>query len=89
MLQLVKNEGYRVLFNGYWPTFWRDVPGWAIYFYSYELQKAIYERHRSKENSTKGKEFMFRLCAGGNAGIISWIISFPFDVVKTEMMCSS
>ena len=32
---------------------------------------------------------IIRLTAGGIAGQLSWVVSFPFDVVKTQMMCDS
>jgi hypothetical protein len=36
---LLQNEGARGLFKGYSAMFWRDVPGWAVYFWAYEYLK--------------------------------------------------
>jgi len=41
--KILKQEGYRGLFKGFWATACRDVPGWAVYFYVYEgLKKMIF-----------------------------------------------
>jgi len=29
------------------------------------------------------KQMFLRMCAGGLAGQISWLVSYPFDIVKT------
>ena len=39
--KIIKTEGYKGLFKGFWATAWRDVPGWAMYFYSYEGLKNL------------------------------------------------
>ena len=70
------------MFKGFWPTFFRDVPGWAVYFYAYEAFKIICARNIKPETREK-YNLAIRLIAGGVAGQLSWIVSFPFDVVKT------
>ena len=40
---IIKNEGYRGIMKGFWPTFYRDVPGWAVYFYAYEGLKTLFK----------------------------------------------
>ena len=37
--EILHDEGVRGLFKGFWPLFWREIPGWAIYFWSYEYFK--------------------------------------------------
>jgi hypothetical protein len=37
--KIIKNEGYQGLYKGVWATFWRDVPGLGLYFFSYEYFK--------------------------------------------------
>ena len=39
---ILKNEGYRGLFKGFWATLLRDVPGLGFYFYTYEFLKKKY-----------------------------------------------
>lgn len=79
---MLREEGYRGLFRGFWPTFWRDVPPLGLYFYTYEYLKS---RLRGTETSDK---FSSRLLSGGAAGTICWLVAFPMDVIKTRMMVS-
>jgi hypothetical protein len=79
---IIKNEGYKGLFKGFWATFFRDVPGWAVYFYAYEALKAVARKYMRPE-SRQRHDLAIRLTAGGIAGQLSWIVSFPFDVIKT------
>ena len=76
------------MYKGFWATFWRDVPGWGVYFYAYEALKVLCSRTMSAEYRKKHDVFI-RLMAGGLAGQLSWIVSFPFDVIKTRMMCDN
>eukprot|EP00347_Sterkiella_histriomuscorum_P001228 403372837 len=90
---IYEKKGIKGFYQGYWATFWRDVPGWAIYFYSYEaLKNYFYKNHLSKskinESQFKRQEFFMRLFCGGMAGVNSWLLCFPFDVVKTHIQVS-
>ncbi|CDW82871.1 UNKNOWN [Stylonychia lemnae] len=90
---LLKKQGPFGFYKGYWATFWRDVPGWAIYFYSYEAQKQFFQKNylekiiqkEGKSASYRRDEFLIRLFCGGMAGVFSWLLCFPFDVVKTQI----
>ncbi|KAM7352643.1 mitochondrial basic amino acids transporter isoform 1-T2 [Cochliomyia hominivorax] len=70
---ILKNEGIRGTMRGLLFTAARDVPAFASYFVSYEYMM----RQPSKNNVVYG------LCAGGLAGMCSWLTSYPIDVVKT------
>ena len=66
----------------------RDVPGWGIYFYSYEIfKKLTYKLDTTRSNYSlkdfKSRQFMLDLFAGGLAGSFSWLIGYPIDIVKT------
>ncbi len=39
--EIVKTEGYGGLFRGMSVQALRDIPGWGIYFYSYEVFKVL------------------------------------------------
>ena len=60
---------------------WRDVPGWAVYFASYEKMKEVGETMskdwKCSEDQVAMREFFWNLNAGGIAGVISWIVSIP------------
>lgn len=69
--------GTKHLYNGLSACFFREVPGYAIYFQSYKI---LNELTNNKElNSIK---VMFN---GGLSGVISWLFIFPFDTIKTNM----
>ncbi|XP_013109637.1 mitochondrial basic amino acids transporter [Stomoxys calcitrans] len=70
---IVRHEGLRGTMRGLTFTAFRDVPGFASYFVSYEFMM----RQQSQPNIVYG------LCAGGLAGICSWLATYPIDVVKT------
>lgn len=70
-----KTEGYRGLFRGLGITAARDMPGFSSYFVAYELMV------RSVANPSP---FVI-LMAGGLAGTISWLFTFPIDVVKSRL----
>jgi solute carrier family 25 (mitochondrial carnitine/acylcarnitine transporter), member 20/29 len=40
--KLVRNEGFLALYNGTWAALYRDVPGWAVYFWAYAACKEYY-----------------------------------------------
>ena len=57
------------LFRGLSLTILRDSIGFSIYFSSYELLQSNYNNP---------------FLNGGLAGILSWIYSYPVDVIKTK-----
>ena len=64
------------LFQGLSATFSREVPGFAIYFYSYNKMK--------KEDDTIIHNFM----KGGASGMFAWIFIYPQDRIKTYIQAS-
>ncbi|XP_067621574.1 mitochondrial basic amino acids transporter isoform X2 [Eurosta solidaginis] len=70
---VIKNEGYKGAFRGLGMTAMRDVPGFAAYFVSYEWVMQLKEK----------PSVPHALTAGGLAGIASWLVCYPIDVVKT------
>jgi hypothetical protein len=65
----------------------RDIPGWGIYFYSYEVFKVLMywsDSHLIKNpNDFKKRQVFLDLVAGGFAGSFSWFIGYPIDIIKT------
>lgn len=39
LMMIIRQEGVRGLYKGFWATFWRDVPSWGIFFYVFEVFK--------------------------------------------------
>ena len=78
---LVKQSGVRGLYRGYWPLFWRDVPAWATYFWAYDVLKQSFVEEKNWKKNQIMTTLKMMVCAGV-AGQLSWIVSYPFDVVK-------
>lgn len=67
-------DGVRGLFKGVTITAIRDIPGYAIYFVSYE--------YLTRLKAEPG--LVYTSFAGGMAGTFSWMFSFPIDVIKSR-----
>ncbi|XP_020824103.2 solute carrier family 25 member 45 isoform X2 [Phascolarctos cinereus] len=72
---ILREEGPRGLFRGAWALVLRDTPSLGLYFLTYE--------GLSWWLTSDGSATM--LVAGGFAGIISWVVATPLDVVKARM----
>jgi solute carrier family 25 carnitine/acylcarnitine transporter 20/29 len=71
------------LFRGLSATFYREVPGFAIYFSIYNYLKDITKRIKKREIKTYEA-----LLYGGLSGATSWIFIYPQDRVKTHIQSS-
>ncbi|XP_011189090.1 mitochondrial basic amino acids transporter isoform X2 [Zeugodacus cucurbitae] len=70
---IIQTEGFKGGFRGLGMTALRDVPGFAAYFVSYEWFMSLKEK----------PSVPHALTAGGIAGIASWLVCYPTDVIKT------
>lgn len=70
-----KKGGFRGVYKGFGITAIRDVPGLASYFVSYEFMM----------RSTQNPGVLYTLVAGGMAGVFSWILTVPMDVIKSRI----
>ena len=77
--QTIKHRGIQGLFTGYWATVYREIPGWAIYFTSFEIinSKLLDELclHHAISSGV----------SGAIAGAMSWLLVYPIDVAKTHI----
>ena len=73
-----KENGVRnTLYRGWTSTLTREIPGYAIYFSTYEyLKKDIF-----KNNPNHIQTFLM----GGFCGAFSWVFIYPSDVIKSRM----
>ncbi|KAI4731943.1 hypothetical protein E4T49_00212 [Aureobasidium sp. EXF-10728] len=78
--QLVRERGTRGLYCGYRLHLVRDTIGTAIYFGTYETVKQILSNGRGNEPAEPAAVAL----AGGTCGIVSWVLIYPIDVVKTQ-----
>eukprot|EP00029_Vermamoeba_vermiformis_P012688 TRINITY_DN7588_c0_g1_i1.p1 TRINITY_DN7588_c0_g1~~TRINITY_DN7588_c0_g1_i1.p1 ORF type:complete len:157 (+),score=16.00 TRINITY_DN7588_c0_g1_i1:385-855(+) len=76
-------SGLRGIFNGLSATLIRDVPGFGIYFGSYEYFRSVLANKDGELSPWR------QITAGGLAGMISWGFAHPPDVVKTRVQAQS
>lgn len=68
---LYKEGGIPALYRGFWPTFAREVPAWAGYFWCYEFLKDAWNVDKEIESNggSHSKWTLFKaMVAGGLAG---------------------
>jgi len=70
----------RSIFQGLSATFYRETPGFAIYFSTYNYLKYKYEQDNKKKLGLVNS-FIY----GGLAGTTSWIFIYPQDRIKTKI----
>ncbi len=68
----------KYLFKGLSATFTREIPGFAIYFSTYEYLKDKFYTSQNKQ-ITIPSSFIF----GGLSGSMAWIFIYPQDRIKT------
>ena len=66
------------LYKGFIPTFFRETPGFGIYFTSYTYLSQY------NTNQHHGKHFVF----GALSGAVAWIFIYPSDLIKTQLQAS-
>ncbi|XP_014244598.1 mitochondrial basic amino acids transporter-like isoform X2 [Cimex lectularius] len=71
--KVLKTDGLRGIFKGYGITTLREGPAYGAYFCTYQLLAG--------EDDAPTWKMMI---SGGLAGMISWIVVYPVDVVKTR-----
>jgi len=76
--KIVRQNGVLGLYRGWWSTVWRDAPSYGGYFASYEWTKYMLNTNPRKRPST-----IVFLTAGSVAGIVTWLSTYPFDVLKS------
>tara|TARA_B100000900_G_scaffold338678_1_gene300933 strand:+ start:939 stop:1658 length:720 start_codon:yes stop_codon:yes gene_type:complete len=70
-------NGTKSLFNGLSACFFREVPGYAIYFSTYNFLNKITKNNNNNLFKT--------LINGGASGVSAWLVIYPFDTIKTNM----
>lgn len=90
-MKLIKAQGIGALFRGAPVTAIRDTPSLGLYFASYEGLKERLMMPPAPAGSPSGGrwgglglgEQVSSFWAGGLAGALSWVVIYPFDVVKS------
>jgi solute carrier family 25 carnitine/acylcarnitine transporter 20/29 len=75
-----KDLNFRFLYKGFTPTFFREMPGFAIYFTTYE-----YLKNKTFTDYNKKIDYSSSFIYGGISGVTSWIFIYPQDKIKTML----
>lgn len=75
LLHIWRKEKFRGVFRGLGITAARDVPGFSSYFVFYEMMT----------KNTANPSALHTLMAGGMAGTLSWLVTFPIDIIKSQL----
>ncbi|KAJ1763695.1 hypothetical protein LPJ62_002998 [Coemansia sp. RSA 2167] len=79
--EIVRQRGAFGMYYGLHLHIVRDASGTAIYFASYETVKETLRRLTGSD--TTGA--LTHMLAGGTCGVVSWLLIFPIDLVKSTM----
>jgi len=79
--QIVMKEGIRGLFRGGAITIYRDSPTYGLFFAGYE--KVKWELRTPRPDGSSTNTVASLLTAGSAAGVLTWAVAYPFDVVKS------
>ena len=79
----IKDINIKFLYRGLSATFTREVPGFAIYFTTYEFLK-----YTTFTNYNKKIDYSHSFLYGGLSGITAWIFIYPQDKIKTILQSS-
>lgn len=82
---VLKKDGIRGLYRGFSISFWLCVPTSGLYFYNYHKFQQIFRTFDKSKTRKNHRVLLEKIFAGGIAGQIGWLISYPFDAVKTFM----
>lgn len=83
--QLYQREGLHSLYRGTCITILRGVPSWGIYFSTYEMLRRTWTTGRDASDDL---QVCRTLLAGGTAGLVSWMVAMPADVLKSRLQAA-
>lgn len=79
--RILREDGLRSLYRGWTATLFREVPGYGIYFSTYQA----YRNYRGRSYLNPGESFLI----GSLSGICAWILIYPSDPIKTLMQADN
>jgi solute carrier family 25 carnitine/acylcarnitine transporter 20/29 len=80
--EIVRRDGIAGLWRGAPITVLRDVPSFGVYFWVYEASREWMHPGCRQDDSDNA---ITVLTAGGLAGVFSWAVCYPADIVKTKL----
>ncbi|VVC31712.1 Hypothetical protein CINCED_3A006547 [Cinara cedri] len=93
MIKLYKTNGIRSLYRGGTLLMLRDVPSMGVYMLTYEhlcstLKKSLHTGNLMEIKIDPMPKYI-QIISGGVAGVVSWILVLPFDVIKSKIIADS
>jgi solute carrier family 25 carnitine/acylcarnitine transporter 20/29 len=94
---IIQEHGIKALNRGMGATLCREVPSFGMYFVSYDIVKVYIEKtlqQMNKNNSISSNAannnehahaYIASALAGGISGVLAWLVTYPFDVIKTHI----
>jgi len=88
---LIKNHGiFNGLFRGMGVTLWRETPAFGMYFATYDTIKdrvtnLLDEKADAHPIPSHAHAWTASALAGGISGAWTWVIIYPFDVIKSQI----
>ncbi|KAH6565057.1 hypothetical protein BASA50_009947 [Batrachochytrium salamandrivorans] len=79
--KIITTGGIRGLYKGLGTTIVRETPSYGAYFASYELMTRLV-LPKDADPTEPSARLLF---AGGMAGVVGWLSTYPVDVVKTRL----
>ncbi|XP_059056031.1 mitochondrial coenzyme A transporter SLC25A42 [Achroia grisella] len=77
---VVREEGVRTLYRGYWATVLGVIPYAGVSFYTYDTLKHKYLEHFGREQGA-----LVNVALGGAAGALAQTASYPLDIVRRRL----
>jgi hypothetical protein len=88
---IVKQHGlFRGLYRGMGVTLWRETPAFGMYFATYDtikdrVESLLEEKDDDHPIPSHAHAWAASALAGGISGAWTWVIIYPFDVIKTQI----
>lgn len=79
-MDIIRARGLRGMYRGYVSQLYRDIPASASYFAIFEFASFYSHKHLPYLNSQ-----FINFVAGGLAGVLSWTLIMPLDVIKSRV----
>lgn len=80
VMDIIRGKGLRGMYRGFVSQMYRDIPASVSYFTIFEFSSYYGHRHLPALNS----QFL-TFIAGGLAGVLSWTLILPLDVIKSRV----
>ncbi|XP_065662369.1 mitochondrial basic amino acids transporter isoform X2 [Hydra vulgaris] len=82
IIKILKKDGLKGLFKGFWATFYRDIIGFPAYFCCFEGFCCLISNEGHPYEDLGPSPLAL---SGGCAGAFSWAVVFPIDVIKSRI----